>query len=78
LADCHGGIFQQIARDLEADLVGHLPERAAFGLQVPVHGAAMHRETKRDRGARAEVPEDLGSKQLAQVLSEQAEGLVCL
>jgi hypothetical protein len=42
LAQRHVGIFQQLARDFEADLVSHLPESETFCSQVPVQGAAVH------------------------------------
>ena len=70
LAERHVGVFQQLARDLEADLVGHLPEREAFHAQVTVQGAAVHREEAGDRGGGAGVPEQFGPKHPAQILGE--------
>lgn len=41
---------EQPAGNLATYLVGHLPERAAFGLQVPVKGPAIDREEIGDLG----------------------------
>jgi hypothetical protein len=36
------GVDQHLARDLEADRIGHLAERAALDFQVSVQGSAVH------------------------------------
>jgi hypothetical protein len=36
------GVDQHLARDLETGRIGHLPERAALDMQVPVQGTAVH------------------------------------
>jgi hypothetical protein len=64
LTESHIGVFEKLARNLEADRIGHLPERVPLGLQVPVPrcGGASRRDWRSWRPyrfpetARSEAP----------------------
>jgi len=42
LTESHIGVFEELARNLEANSIGHVSERKPFHTQVTVQGAAMH------------------------------------
>jgi hypothetical protein len=42
LTESHIGVFQKLARNLEADSISHLSERKPFHAQVTVQRAAVH------------------------------------
>ncbi|ANY80947.1 hypothetical protein BB934_24220 [Microvirga ossetica] len=70
LTESHIGVFEELARNLEANSIGHLPECAALHTKMTMQGAAMHREKAGDRGGRAGAPEQFGTKNPTQILGD--------
>jgi len=71
LAERHVGVLQQLACDLEANFICHLPKWAAFHAKVTAQRAAVHRKETGDRGGRTRVPEQFGPKHPTQISDER-------
>ena len=81
LAEWHVRLGEQRAGNLAADLVGHLPKRAAFSFQVSVQGPAGHRVEAGGHVRRTGIPDELDPKQPLHLLGERSamtrSGQVC-
>jgi hypothetical protein len=70
LTESHIGVFEKLARNLEADFTSHLSERKPFHPQMTVQGAAVHRKKAGDCVDGTGAPEQFGTKNPAQIVGD--------
>ena len=75
LAERQVRLGEQRAGNLAADLIGHLPKRAAFGFQVSVQGPAGHRVVAGDHVRRASIPDEFDPKRALHLLGERSSAM---